>query len=69
MSWAATASRTARNGALADVATDLPSPIFADVTGMHGHTALRWVANARRDRAECPAARAADEEVPAHCMA
>lgn len=53
--------RTARNGALAALAADLPSPILADVTGMHCHTALRWVAYARRDWAEYLAARA--EEV------
>ncbi|MFE0190959.1 hypothetical protein [Streptomyces sp. NPDC058989] len=53
--------RTARNGALAALAADLPSPILADVTGMHRHTALRWVAYARRDRSEYLAARA--EEV------
>jgi hypothetical protein len=53
--------RTARNGALAALAADLPSPILADVTGMHRHIALRWVAYARRDWAEYLAARA--EEV------
>lgn len=52
--------RTARNGALAALAADLPSPILADVTGMHCHTALRWVAYARRDWAEYLAARADD---------
>ncbi|PBC86424.1 hypothetical protein SAMN05428940_6532 [Streptomyces sp. 2133.1] len=41
--------RPARNGALAALAADLPSPILADVTGMRRHTALRWVAYARRD--------------------
>lgn len=54
--------RTARNAALAALAADLPSPILADVTGMHRHTALRWVAYARCDRAEYLAARAADNE-------
>ncbi|MFF4305516.1 hypothetical protein [Streptomyces sp. NPDC001601] len=44
--------RTARHAALAALAADLPSPILADVTGMHRHTALRWVAYARRDWAE-----------------
>nr|BFD86995.1 hypothetical protein StreXyl84_63960 [Streptomyces sp. Xyl84] len=53
--------RTARNAALAALAADLPSPILADVTGMHRHTALRWVAYARRDCAEYLAARAAGE--------
>jgi hypothetical protein len=57
--------RTARNAALAALAADLPSPILADVTGMHRHTALRWVAYARRDWAEYLAVRAADyEEAP-----
>jgi hypothetical protein len=50
--------RTARNAALAALAADLPSPILADVTGMHRHTALRWVAYARRDWVEYLAARA-----------
>ncbi|MFJ1730890.1 hypothetical protein [Streptomyces sp. NPDC088254] len=40
------------NGALAALAADLPSPILADVTGRHRHTALRWVAYARRDWTE-----------------
>jgi hypothetical protein len=40
--------RTARNGALAALAADLPSPILADVTGMHRHAALRWIAYAKR---------------------
>ncbi len=53
--------RTARNGASAALAADLPSPILADVTGMHRHAALRWVAYARRDWAEYLAARAEDE--------
>ncbi|MFE9976105.1 hypothetical protein ACFYRD_36685 [Streptomyces hirsutus] len=56
--------RTARNAALAALAADLPGPILADVTGMHRHTALRWVAYARRDWAEYLAARAADEDTP-----
>ncbi|MFI1769868.1 hypothetical protein ACH41H_49005 [Streptomyces sp. NPDC020800] len=53
--------RTARNAALAALATDLPSPILADVTGMHRNTALGRVAYARRDRAEYLAAQAEDE--------
>ncbi|MGC5365683.1 hypothetical protein ACPXCE_29095 [Streptomyces sp. DT24] len=54
--------RTARNAALAALAADLPSPILADVTGMHRHTALRWVAYARRDWAEYLAARAEESD-------
>ncbi|MGW1169367.1 hypothetical protein [Streptomyces sp. NPDC002550] len=54
--------RSARdNGALAALAADLPSPIRADVTGMHRHTALRRVAYARRDEAEYLGARAEDK--------
>lgn len=56
--------RTARNAALAALAADLPSPILADVTGMHRHTALRWVAYARRDWAEYLAARTDDDRQP-----
>ena len=52
--------RAARNTALAALAADLPSRILADMTGMHRHTALRWVAFARRDWADYLAARAAD---------
>ncbi|MEU9472855.1 hypothetical protein AB0D78_41085 [Streptomyces avermitilis] len=52
---------TARNAALAALAADLPSPILADVTGMHRHTALRWVTYARRNWAEYLTARAEDE--------
>ncbi|MFE0358857.1 peptidoglycan-binding protein [Streptomyces nigra] len=48
--------RTARNAALAALTADLPSPILADLTGMHRHTALRWVAYAKRDWAEYLAA-------------
>jgi hypothetical protein len=53
--------RTARNAALAALAADLPSPILADLTGMHRHTAIRWVLYARRDWAEYLAARVEDE--------
>ncbi|MEU9367129.1 hypothetical protein AB0D71_20870 [Streptomyces avermitilis] len=53
---------TARNAALAALAADLPSPILADVTGMHRHTALRWVTYARRNWAEYLTARAEDED-------
>lgn len=49
--------RTARDAALAALAADLPSPILADVTGVHRHTALRRVAHAKRDWAEYLAAR------------
>jgi hypothetical protein len=52
--------RSACNSALAALAADPPSPILADLTAMHRHTALRWVAYARRYRAEYLAARAAE---------
>ncbi|MFF2902276.1 hypothetical protein [Streptomyces sp. NPDC057966] len=53
--------RAARNSALAALAADLPSPILADLTGMHRHTAIRWVTCARRDWAEYLAAPAEDQ--------
>jgi len=56
--------RTARNAALAALAADLPSPILADLTGIHRHTAIRWVSYARRDWAEYLAARADDDRQP-----
>lgn len=52
--------RAARNAALAALATDLPSSILADLTGMHRHTALRWVALARRGWSDYLADRIAD---------
>jgi len=54
--------RAGRNSALAALAADLPSPILADLTGMHRHTALRWVAYARSHWADYLAARAADQD-------
>lgn len=53
--------RTSRDAAPAALAADRPSPVLADVTGMHPHTALRWVAYARRDSAAYLAARAEDD--------
>ena len=53
--------RTARNGALAALAADLPAPVLADLLGMHIHTAVRWVGYARGDWAEYLAARAAEQ--------
>ncbi|WP_202237875.1 hypothetical protein [Actinacidiphila reveromycinica] len=54
--------RAAHNSALTALAADLPSPILADLTGMHRHTAIRWVTYARRDWAEYLAARAEDQQ-------
>jgi hypothetical protein len=53
--------RSARNGALAALATDLPAAVMADLLGMHVNTAVRWVIYARRDWADYLAARTADQ--------
>lgn len=54
----------ARKAVLTALSADLPSPILTDVTGMHRHTALRWVAYARRDWAAHLAVRAEDLKEP-----
>jgi hypothetical protein len=51
--------RTARNGATAALAADLPAAILADLLGMHINTAVRWVTYSRRGWAGYLAARAA----------
>jgi hypothetical protein len=56
--------RTARNGATAALAADLPAAILADALGMHINTAVRWVTYARRDWADYLAARAAERGTP-----
>ena len=56
--------RTARNGALAALAADLPAPILADLLSIHINTAVRWVTYARRDWADYLAARTAERGVP-----
>ncbi|MFE7243645.1 hypothetical protein [Streptomyces sp. NPDC057582] len=48
----------ARNSALA---AELPSPILVGLTGVHRHTAIRWVTYARLGWAEYLAARAEDD--------
>jgi len=53
--------RTARNGALAALAEDLPAAVLADLLDIHLHTAIRWVKHARRDWADYLAARAAEQ--------
>jgi hypothetical protein len=53
--------RTARNGALAALAMDLPAAVLADLLDIHLHTAIRWVKHARRDWADYLAARAAEQ--------
>lgn len=42
-------TRTARNAALISLANDLPTPILADVLGLHTTTAERWAHLANRD--------------------
>jgi hypothetical protein len=56
--------RTARNGAIAALAADLPAAILADLLGVHINTAIRWVTYARRDWADFLAARAAEHDMP-----
>lgn len=41
--------RTGRNAALVALAGELPSPVLADVLGLHTGTAQRWAALAQRD--------------------
>ncbi|MFE0475937.1 hypothetical protein ACFW2V_30490 [Streptomyces sp. NPDC058947] len=60
LNWHGIPVPTARNAALAALAADLPSPNLADLTWMHRHTALRWVAYTRRDWAEYLAVRSED---------
>lgn len=50
--------------ALATLAADLPSPILADVTGMHRHTVLRWFVYAGGGWAEYLAAPAEELKQP-----
>jgi hypothetical protein len=53
-------ARSARNGALAALACDLPAAVLADFLGVHVNTAVRWVSYARQDWAAYLAARDAD---------
>lgn len=55
-------ARTARNGALAALAADLPAAILADLLGLHINTAVRWVNLARRDWADYLAERSRDQQ-------
>jgi hypothetical protein len=55
--------RSARNGALAALAADLPAAILADLLGMHINTAIRWVIYAGSDWADYLAARAAEQSL------
>jgi hypothetical protein len=54
-------ARPARNSALISLASDLPSPVLADVLGLSTSTAVRWTALAKRDWAAYIAERAAPE--------
>jgi hypothetical protein len=53
-------ARPARNGALANLACDLPAAVIADFLGIHVSTAVRWVTYARQDWTAYLAARDAD---------
>ncbi|MEV7188333.1 hypothetical protein [Kitasatospora sp. NPDC093102] len=54
--------RPARNGALVALAADIPSPVLADLLGLHITTVVRWAGIARRDWTDYLVARAADDE-------
>lgn len=53
--------RTARNGALAALAMDLPAAVLADLLDIHLHTAIRWVKHSRRDWPTTSQPRAAEQ--------
>jgi len=53
-------SRNGRNTALVDIAAELPTPVVADLFGLHISTAVRWAKLATRDWAAYVAERAAD---------
>jgi hypothetical protein len=53
-------SRSGRNTALVDLAADLPSPVVADLFGLHINTAVRWAKLATRDWTAYVAERTAD---------
>ncbi|MFE5872543.1 hypothetical protein ACFQ6V_28350 [Streptomyces roseifaciens] len=50
-------ARSARNGALVALVTDIPPPILADLLGLHINTVIRWAGLARRDWTDYLAAR------------
>jgi hypothetical protein len=56
-------TRSARNAALAALAADLPSPVLADLLGLHPTTATRWVNYARKDWSEYVAHRATKAKI------
>jgi len=51
-------TRKARNAALISLAAELPSPVLADLFGLHISTAVRWAEFAKRDWADYVAQRA-----------
>ena len=58
-------SRKARNTALLSLAAELPSPVVAELFGLHISTAVRWTLVAKRDWTDYIAQRAAAEPSPA----
>jgi hypothetical protein len=56
-------SRSARHAALIGLAADLPSPVLADLFGLHISTAVRWARMSRRDWTDFVAQRVADAEI------
>ncbi|MFI7189943.1 hypothetical protein ACIBQ0_09430 [Nocardia nova] len=56
--------RITRNGALADLAADLPAAVLADLLGIHVTAAILWVKRSQRDWADYLAARRADQSDP-----
>jgi hypothetical protein len=53
-------TRKAHNSALISLAAELPSPVLADLFGLHISTAVRWAELAQRDWADYVAQRAVD---------
>ena len=50
-------THAARNTAVGAIATELPAPVLAGITGLHISTATRWTRSTRRDWTEYVAAR------------
>ncbi|HEU5427295.1 MAG TPA: hypothetical protein VFU74_10500, partial [Actinocrinis sp.] len=54
-------ARRARNAAFTSLAAEIPSPVLADLFGLHISTAVRWAELAKRDWADYVAKRADDQ--------
>lgn len=52
--------RDSRNAALAELATDIPAPVLAELLGMHDNTAVAWTKSMQRDWATFVAASAGE---------